>query len=569
MRLLPEREKQALLDEICTYARKSTDFLITDCSTNVKVISGVNEGLYGWLAANYLLGGFDDPEAHDHGKDGHHTYGFLDMGGASAQIAFAPNATEVGKHWDDLTHLRMRRWDGKDLDYDVFVTTWLGYGMNEARKRYVAHLVDASGGTGVTELPDPCLPKGLRENLDGSPYTSKDGKTHLIGTGNFKECERQAFPLLAQDLATPCVEAPCLLKNHVPAIDFDVNHFVGVSEFWHTTHDKTFAVDCKHPAAYDFATYQNQVVEFCSQDWETISASIGGKKCGKKFNADTAAHICFKASWVINMLHEGIGIPRVGLEPTPKDGHNGTLEVIDAAKEKGFVSTFQAVDEIDDTELSWTLGAMLLYTADRIPVPAGTTALPIGFGPNAGSEWTHAGPPTGSKPMVPIPTGSNYTMEPHWHDSIWREGDSAPRRIPGIVLFMIIFTVAAFLLLGRERRARLFRRGRLSRNILGGGSGGMSMYERVMEEGGDRVTSPVFELTDVDSDDNSGWMRNKLHAGKGNLYDPFEPSAAMSTVRSGLGERTGSRERLSSSRAVSPHKSMRRGGSYSLSPPSR
>ncbi len=74
---------------------------------HIQVIAGDTEGLYGWIAANYLLGGFDSPEKHMHGK-GHHTYGFLDMGGASAQIAFAPNNTEAEKHANDLKLLRMR-----------------------------------------------------------------------------------------------------------------------------------------------------------------------------------------------------------------------------------------------------------------------------------------------------------------------------------------------------------------------------------------------------------------------------------------------------------------------------
>ncbi|KAA8894180.1 hypothetical protein FN846DRAFT_1001296 [Sphaerosporella brunnea] len=54
-----------------------------------------------WIAANYLLGGFDDPKAHEtheHAKqEGHHTYA-PDMGVASAQSAFArPECDGVGK----------------------------------------------------------------------------------------------------------------------------------------------------------------------------------------------------------------------------------------------------------------------------------------------------------------------------------------------------------------------------------------------------------------------------------------------------------------------------------------
>src|SRR5688572_13358294 len=140
VRFLPKDQQTNLLQGICTWLQANTRFSLPDCDTHVQVISGETEGLYGWLAANYLLGGFDEPGNHDHGKDGHHTYGFLDMGGASAQIAFAPNMTESEKHADDLKLVRMRHLDGSPAEYRVFTTTWLGFGANKARERYIESL---------------------------------------------------------------------------------------------------------------------------------------------------------------------------------------------------------------------------------------------------------------------------------------------------------------------------------------------------------------------------------------------------------------------------------------------
>ena len=85
MRLLPEHQRAQVLENICGYFQRETKFQLPDCDLHVQVIPGETEGLYGWIAANYLLGGFDAPDEHEHGN-GHHTYGFLDMGGASAQI---------------------------------------------------------------------------------------------------------------------------------------------------------------------------------------------------------------------------------------------------------------------------------------------------------------------------------------------------------------------------------------------------------------------------------------------------------------------------------------------------
>jgi Golgi nucleoside diphosphatase len=567
MRLVKENERRRLLDEICSYARSHTEFLLPDCDTHIQVIPGETEGLYGWIAANYLLGGFDDPEAHkghEHAKNGHHTYGFLDMGGASAQIAFAPNATESVKHAEDLKLLRLRRLDGQDMEHKVFVTTWLGFGVNEARRRYIERLKEASAAEGVLELPDPCLPKGLLRSLDGKEIEDPEDATkglHLVGTGQFSECERTTYPLLDKD--KPCTNAPCLLDGvHVPAIDFDVNHFVGVSEYWHTTHE---IFEDKHSTkAYDFATYQKRVKEFCEQDWSAIEKDLDSKKYGKKVDEDTAMDVCFKASWVINVLHDGIGIPRVGIETNGKSSHNGTEEVIDAVKEKGFMDTFRPVEKIDDVEVSWTLGRMVLYAASQVPpaVVSGTAAQPVGFGDNvvtangvpAGFMYGGSGPPVYNEESS-IPTaGSNYSTpaadsDSHWHDTLWREGDTAPRRIPGMVLFLLIAALAALLLIGRERRRKLLHictssvKGK-RRKILG--STGTITYERIAQDG---EGSPTFELGSFDEEE--GWGRPKLNAGL----------SEGSPTRGGLGSAYGleSRDRLAMrSREVSPSRSTAR-----------
>lgn len=607
MRLLPDFERKELLSQTCSYARSNTKFLLPNCDLHIQVIPGETEGLYGWVAANYLLGGFDSPEEHDHGK-GHHTYGFLDMGGASAQIAFAPNATEAERHADDLKLLRMRTLNGAAAEYKVFVTTWLGFGVNEARKRYVTALLEASGVPDATELPDPCLPIGLAISTKGDvllepPKTVKGQEPYLIGTGRFDECLRQTYPLLDKD--APCEHEPCLLHGvHVPAIDFDVNHFVGVSEYWHTTHE-VFEMAHKDKA-YDFNTYQTQVKKFCSQDWTSISKGVTTHDWGKKVDEATAVEVCFKASWLINVLHNGIGIPRIGLENTKGDGYNGTKALLSHAKEKGFLDPFQAVDKIDDTEVSWTLGKMVLYAASQVP-PL-DASLPVGFGsnvPGIPSDFQYAG----IKSTLPSDTNQDDKADVEdWHDALF--SNSSPRRIPGFLLFLLILSIAVFLLLGCDRRSRLYhklasifpgketgasrppskrRKIFAGKNLFfpsRGGPGALGIYERVLEDGG-----AEFELGEVDSDNDhsdssssshhagrtSGWATPRInvgpyeHAGGNDLFDnaSMGPGVGLglgpignAMDRSGLLARTESKERLTlgagkRSRAGSPvrHKS--------------
>ncbi len=605
MRLLPEMQRKALLDEICSYARRSTKFQLPDCGLHVQVIPGETEGLYGWIAANYLLGGFDAPEAHDHGK-GHHTYGFLDMGGASAQIAFAPNATEAEKHADDLKLLRMRTLDGAPSEYRVFVTTWLGFGVHEARRRYVDTLL-ASSDDKVKELPDPCLPAGLTVARDGTilGHDAEKGQTretHLLGTGKFLECLRQTYPLLDKD--APCEDTPCLLHGvHVPAIDFDVNHFVGVSEYWHTTHE-VFEMGHKD-SSYDFHTYQKRVLEFCTQKWSNVLEGINNTKWGKKVDRETAAEVCFKASWLINMLHDGIGVPRVGLEHIGDHGYNGTKAVLDQVRKKVYMDPFQAVNKIDGTEVSWTLGKMVLYASSQIPPSESTLA--VGFGsnePGMPKDFQYAG----GTQLHLADDLTNDDDNDDWNDLF----TSNPQRgIPSLLVLILIVAVISILCCGRDRRKTLRRKlatllnrgppgskkrrgGGLGAKLFSHGSG--PAYERVLEEGAAGPAAATFELAEVDSDNDnsdssegscrlgktSGWATPRIVAAEKPGQSYFDsvvtqgvglglgpPSVFGNAMdRGGLMSRTESRERLGSSagsvsgsgyrsRAASPSKMLR------------
>lgn len=588
MRLLPTLQRNQLLREICSYARETTEFSLPDCDLHIQVIPGETEGLYGWIAANYLLGGFDEPEKHDHSK-GHHTYGFLDMGGASAQIAFAPNSTEAEKHADDLKLLRLRTLNGRSEEYKVFVATWLGFGVNEARHRYVEALKESAGpGAAVMELPDPCLPRGLISSLDGGILDHNTAATsdepYLMGQGIFNECLRSTYPLLDKD--APCENAPCLLNGqHVPAIDFDVNHFVGVSEYWHTTHEVfEAAYDDK---AYDFNTYQQRVDQFCRQDWATIESGIAKQKYGKKVDQKTAMEVCFKASWIINVLHDGIGIPRIGVEPTPADAEfNGTKTVLDHAKEKGYLNPFQAVDKIEKTEVSWTLGKMVLYAAGQVEPTS--DALPVGFGSNTGdevpSDFQFAGSKWSSSPVVDDEDGEDDDED--WDEALDSVLGRTPRKSTGgiIALILVLFLVV-YIFRKPERRLRLksklhaifghnrksgsprkgSSRGFFTAHMFGRGAG---KYERVDLEDGHATHE--FELADMESDDNehsdssegsrvarsSGLATPKLNVVNDTGYfDAPQTFGMHSNIsglalpnamdRSGLMIRTESRERLS------------------------
>jgi Golgi apyrase len=380
--------------------------------------------MWGWVAVNYLMDGFGhsshskttssegtllpleplaDPPP-DSSQDSvtpvdvnHHlpTFGFLDMGGASTQLAFSPTPEELSKSAypeEELGHVKLRLLSGEDVEWPVFVASWLGYGTNRARERYVDQLVvkwreSHSQDTALDltrPIEDPCLPKDLR-------LPSSDPSRHpdLMGSGQFSKCLLELTPLLEH--STPCPSSHCLFAGRpTPYIDFerqDQRGFIGVSEYWYTA-QQVLGLG----GIWDWGEWEQGMGDFCQRDWTSIEEQVEKEKgwLGAKVSQTLAmwnrANIqvelsrlqmqCFKGAWISNVLHEGIGIPRLvdaGGNDTLTGGDLGdtNTEAERRAREKGLLETkkkhhFQSMDEVDQTAISWTLGKMVIEASKAV-----------------------------------------------------------------------------------------------------------------------------------------------------------------------------------------------------------
>jgi len=397
MRLLVPEEQAAILTHTCHYLR-SFNFKVDDpsetlgpCGRSVRIITGEEEGLFGWIAVNYLMDGFrsklssNSKEREKETDFLRTTYGFLDMGGASTQIAFEPSA----EHENDvkgkgLVDVRLRLLSGEEIRHKVFVTTWLGYGTNQARERYVKKMIQEFEETRATvEILDPCLPKGLKITESATKIAGTATKLYtLTGTGSFQHCVRKTAPLLNKD--SPCPDSPCPMNGtYVPPIDFSVSHFIGVSEYWYSS-EHIFGLG----GAYDFVQYERAAVEFCGRHWTGIEKQheesrkkhqlggdgevmkdgkvVGIDLWGPKVETPRLQMQCFKAAWIVNVLHEGLGMPRI-VDPEGNGTTKGD-QVAEQAQQKGLgrPPTFQSVDIVNDTAISWTLGKMVLEASKEV-----------------------------------------------------------------------------------------------------------------------------------------------------------------------------------------------------------
>lgn len=121
MRLLPDEKQKKLYKSVANWFQSQSDFDLKEAKT----ISGYDEGVFGWLAVNYLSGTFSPTNTNQT------SLGMMDFGGASMQIALAVNETtklSAGQLTDIVV---------SNKRYHIFVESFLGLGVNELSHQFL------------------------------------------------------------------------------------------------------------------------------------------------------------------------------------------------------------------------------------------------------------------------------------------------------------------------------------------------------------------------------------------------------------------------------------------------
>jgi len=302
MRLLPVDKQNQILNAVRTKINGTT----YDFSSYLewsRVITGAEEGVFGWVTANYLKEILFKDDAKDH------AVGALDLGGASLQITFLPKE----KPKENMQSLILP----KNV-FDLYTYSFLSYGQDQTLSGVTNITIENENKTGVlpTNIPFPCFLRGYSENI-----TIEGGNYSLVGSGDFELCaeyERQYM-----NLTGPCEVEPCSMDGvYQPKV---TGEFYAMSGFFYTAQFFGFGNETKKAQPKLFKEYG---VNYCNMTWEEA------KKEHPKLADNLLRIYCFTSSYIYNVLTAGFGF-----------GENET--------------DIYFTDKINNTTLNWALGGLI------------------------------------------------------------------------------------------------------------------------------------------------------------------------------------------------------------------
>ena len=269
MRLLTDLEQDLVIGTTYRYLLKSSPFKVKP--DYIRVISGIEEGIYGWLSVNHLLGNFVNKNP---------TVGALDMGGASFQVALEVSEGQTPVHTVTI--------GGKRIN--IYAHSYLGYGANEALKSITRSLY-AVFGSSTQPFEHPCYNHGYNGSYRGVAFT---------GTGDFSKCSTFIREILLQASPFSSVE--------IPSLD-TTNSFVAMASFYYIN---SFF---KLSATSSIEALREKSESFCGQSWSSVE-----KACGSDEYVPT---YCFSSVYQWNMLAEGLGFVKRNTAVAKHDDING------------------------------------------------------------------------------------------------------------------------------------------------------------------------------------------------------------------------------------------------------
>lgn len=164
MRTLPKREQVKIMHHVRKHMLNEIKHRryqpMEAPEENIRVIEGGEEGLFVWIADNYLFERFTTHKV----LSADNTVAALEMGGASAEVTYLAHGAK--KHVENFVH--------HDKTYDIYSTAYDGLGINQGAEQMLA-AYQKNGGDFAA-----CFPQGASYPVN---------EPILEGTGDFETCK--------------------------------------------------------------------------------------------------------------------------------------------------------------------------------------------------------------------------------------------------------------------------------------------------------------------------------------------------------------------------------------------
>jgi len=279
MRLLFPDERESILEHIRSYFRTLPFHFRDDMAS---VATGEEEGVFGWISANYLMGNLKPDKV----PTSQTTMGSLDLGGASAQIVFMPQKSTI-QHAFPL-HLGPHR-------IQLYSYSFLHFGVREAAHR-TASLVISDALLAVQSentVSHPCFAKGYIY----TPKFSYSGESfapiqvQMNGTSDFRECHALVKRIFDKD--APCLIEKCSFYGVYQPRVYEVP-FLAFAHFAEVVADLGLPVDAQ---LQDVLIATRYVCSLTLAQLEMLFARVGDEY--------DRTHLCFHATFAYTLLHFG------------------------------------------------------------------------------------------------------------------------------------------------------------------------------------------------------------------------------------------------------------------------
>ncbi|XP_038638512.1 ectonucleoside triphosphate diphosphohydrolase 8-like [Scyliorhinus canicula] len=294
MRLLEiqnQSQSRMILDEvrntICSYPFQFHE---------ARIISGADEGVYGWITVNYLLqcflkysweGTWLHPESAQ-------IQGAMDLGGSSTQLTFIPTGSI--NHMEGKMDLKLYGYN-----YTIYTHSYLCYGQQQSIRKYIATLL--KGKDFKARIENPCYLKGyetkvILSTIYDSPCTiaqrppsyDRMQSVTMFGSGKPDECY--------QGITTIFNFTACRGNNNCsfdgvyqPAVN---GPFYAISAFFYVFH--FLNLTSGNPS---LGTAKRTIEGFCSRNWAEVNAAYPNEK------QDRLRDYCTSANYIYILLVDG------------------------------------------------------------------------------------------------------------------------------------------------------------------------------------------------------------------------------------------------------------------------